>query len=223
MNIKCTPFFFLTEYGVGGTKKAVRVSMGWIPGRYMDLSDHQWRMLRQYSVLLVVGLSGFVLLSQWVKRRSKTVQPILFYYIITSMLVVFFLHGFDLLWLLFISLVNFLFAKLCGGSRWTPALCWIWNVSMLFLGDYYGGFKGVFTFLGFPLLVTAGLLKGVFIFTQDKFHGVSGWHIYFKMTLLRHLSYSMDYYWMRRKKPIMDLKGRSVYTVAQETHQPESR
>lgn len=177
-------------------------------------------MWRQYFPLLCVGLGIFVAISRAIKRSGNE-RNVLWFYNLTGILLIAFVHGWDILWLYGISLVNFLFARIFKGSRWNPALCWIWNAAMLFLSDYYVGFKGTFKFLGLSFLVGCFIATAKHLIQEN--HGLFSWHVYFKMSMLRHLSYSMDYYWMCRKKPVKDLTGRSAYTVLQESHQPASR
>lgn len=56
---------------------------------------------------------------------------------------------------------------------------------------------------------------------QDNNHGLFNWSTYFKISMLRNISFNMDYYWMCRKNPIREYKNQSEYSKAQETHRPE--
>lgn len=76
---------------------------------------------------------------------------------------------------------------------------------MLFLIDYTKGFKKIYSLFGLNFF--------------NYYHGIFSWHTYFKMSLLRHISFNMDYYWMLKKKHIhQDINTLSEYRKSQEIH-----
>jgi D-alanyl-lipoteichoic acid acyltransferase DltB (MBOAT superfamily) len=70
--------------------------------------------------------------------------------------------------------------RLGGGTKWNPILTWTFNMMILFLNEYYSGYK--FASIGFPQL--------------DVYNGLlPRWHVFFNFGMLRLVSYNMDYYW----------------------------
>jgi hypothetical protein len=111
-------------------------------------------MWRQNFPLLVAGLAIFILLSHTAKSFASNNIRVFQFYSIAGFILVFILHGFDFIWLYLIALVNYAIAKVFKGSKWNPTLCWIWNAGILFLCNYYPGFKSVFPYLGISLFVS---------------------------------------------------------------------
>jgi len=194
-----------------GSLYVPRITQGWFLGRKQDLSDTQWRIWRENFFTVLISLIAFVIVSSVVKntfQNRNSIRPILIFYNIVSFFAIFYIHGFDIIWLYLGSLVNYAIAKQFKDSKWNIALCWIFNVFYLFMGDYTRGFRGTFMSLGLSFL--------------DSYHGVMNWSTYFKLTLLRHISFNTDYYWKIKNRPVPDLKNRSAYTIAQESHLPLS-
>ena len=109
------------------------------------------------------------------------------------------LHGTSALKVLAIVSANYAIAKACRGSRAGPALTWMFNAAVLFLNERYHGYRFGDILPGLEYLVRLSL-KGLFgIFTRDYQDTVQGayprWHVSFNITMLRLVSFSMDYYW----------------------------
>jgi len=192
-------------------KTTPHLGKGWFFGRNMDLSDQQWVMWRSNMPLLFGGLLLFSLLSysvrQFFRKARSEYMPSILFYLVTAVLVVFYIHGFDIILLFGISFLNYWIAKMFGGSKLNPILCWLLNVVVIFSADYYRGYDGFFTYLGLPYL--------------ESFKGAFAWNTYFKISMLRHISFNMDYYWMINQKPYPDnMKTRSQYAQLEITHQP---
>src|SRR5690242_7950073 len=97
-------------------------------------------MWRTYLPLLVTAVVAFTSLSNFIKQKFRTykyssvddlldageeaynqhMNPTLILYNIISVLTVYYIHGFDVLWLYFISLCNYLIAFTFQGSIVTP-------------------------------------------------------------------------------------------------------
>ena len=135
----------------------------------------------------------------------SNITPSIVFYNITSLIFVYYVHGNDIVWLYALSAINYKIAKHFGGSRWNPILTWIFNLSMLFYADYSRGFKGFFSSLGLSFLVFSRAFCNN---KKEKNKGLFAWNTYFKLTILRHISFNMDYHWMVNKKSTGNL---SVY------------
>jgi hypothetical protein len=74
------------------------------------------------------------------------------------------------------------------------------------------GFDGFFGYVGLPFL--------------DNHRGLFNWSTYFKITMLRHISFNMDYHWVinplkRNEDSSKRSRKKSPYEIAQETIHPE--
>ncbi|TFY83924.1 hypothetical protein EWM64_g90 [Hericium alpestre] len=104
------------------------------------------------------------------------------FYTIFSVLMLLVLHGTSILKVLVILSINYAIAKAGGGSKWVVAATWIFNGGILFLNETYSGY----TF--------AGLHSALSIL--DSLEGVyPRWHVSFNITMLRLVSFNMDYHW----------------------------
>ena len=61
--------------------------------------------------------------------------------LVLSLIMVFVLHGTSTFKILLILSSNYYLAKTCRGSRLGPVLTWIFNLAVLFLNDYYNGYR----------------------------------------------------------------------------------
>ena len=160
---------------------------GWLMGMPQDLSDTQWRTLRNFFPLLLFGLTIHVFLS-WVfcqcehyVRGSHTL-----FYMVSNLGFLFFLHGRDIFWILSIGLICFWIGKTFRTSIFNPILTWSLCLLMKFLSDYYKGFSS---------------LNSIFWPPAISYRGVYGWHIQFNLCILRLISFNMDTYWrLKRSK-----------------------
>lgn len=193
-----------------GLKQNDGIVDGWFMGRKQDLSDTQYRIYRENFPLLSIGLSIFVLFSNFIRRNfpDKPYSRILFYNFISIGFLIF-VHGSASLIVIGIALINFTISRVFGKSKLLPIVTWVFNGFILWTSYIYSGYK--FTHLG-------GLGEwGPYL---DSHKGFLSWETYFKVSMLRFISYNNDYHWMRIKKPVMDLKGKNAYFIAQEKHQP---
>lgn len=106
------------------------------------------------------------------------------------------LHGISVLKVLLILLINY---RICKNlpRNYVPAVTWTFNICILFANELCGGY---------PLERIAILLapgpgeKGSVLVqwaqTLDSFGGIMPrWEVLFKVTVLRLISFNMDYYW----------------------------
>ncbi|KAF8071525.1 MBOAT, membrane-bound O-acyltransferase family-domain-containing protein [Lyophyllum atratum] len=163
-----------------------RLSPGWIPFRKVDNSDAQYRGFRNNFWLLTLLASAYLTIKFfWVNLATSPPINNLYlirYNLVCSLLLLFGLHGTSTLKILAILGVNYLIARLGGGSKVGPVLTWVFNGAVLFANDRYGGYR-----FG-DVLPSLGVL--------DAYQGAyARWHIMFNLTMLRLVSFNMDYYW----------------------------
>ncbi len=143
-----------------------KLTEGWIPGRKIvrelcptsrlispflfpsqDNSDAQYRTFRGNIGLLTLVAGVFFLLKllyqllqgQSAPPKSDRLHRIPFL-IIFSILFLLGLHGSNALKILLVLFVNYLIAKGLGPSKLSPALTWLFNLSVLFAIDRFSGF-----------------------------------------------------------------------------------
>jgi len=112
------------------------------------------------------------------------------------------LHGTSIIKILLILTVNYTIAKLCRGSRLGPLLTWVFNGLVLFANEWYSGYRFGEILPALHLLVRpdphcniGASLKSL----QDSYQGFyPRWHISFNITMLRLVSFNMDYCWACR-------------------------
>ena len=107
------------------------------------------------------------------------------------------LHGFSALKVFAILYINFLLAK--GLKRqYIPWAAWIFNVGILFANETFQGYRFAAimeTIAKLPLPVDPNVLVrwGVWL---DRHGGlIPRWEVLFNITVLRLISFDMDYYW----------------------------
>ncbi|KAF9048876.1 MBOAT, membrane-bound O-acyltransferase family-domain-containing protein [Panaeolus papilionaceus] len=163
-----------------------RLSKGWISDRMVDNSDAQYRSFRNNIPILTKAMLGYLPLKYLARRLLKTSSEHTLYLMpfnmILSIIVLVALHGTSALKIALILTINFVIAKSCRESLLGPVLTWVFNGFVMFMNEIYRGYK--FASIS-PVL--AGL---------DSFGGAyPDWHIIFNITMLRLISFNMDYYW----------------------------
>lgn len=151
------------------SKYALFLSEGWIPGRNIDLSDRQYGAFRRNLLPLSGLMAAYLALSYIIKRQNAdiTLKCAL------GLLFVFVLHGFNVVKIMVIVGVNYAITKRARELR-RPLYLWLWALGVLFVTEWFE----------FPF------------FPKDLFLGFyKRWNIVFKITVLRMISYGMDYHW----------------------------
>ncbi|GAM17403.1 hypothetical protein SAMD00019534_005780 [Acytostelium subglobosum LB1] len=194
-----------------GLKNSAGIVPGWFIGRKQDLSDSQYRTWRGNFPLLSIGLSIFIALSTIIRKYGgssiNNINSRLLYYIIASLLFLLFVHGSSTIIIVAIALSNFGISRFFARSSLLPLVTWAFNGFILWTSYIYSGYQ----FSSLAILGSYGPLL-------DSYHGSLAWETYFKMSMLRFISYNMDYYWMMMKRPVVDTKDKDDYFVLQETH-----
>eukprot|EP01095_Lingulamoeba_sp_RSL-Kostka_P015334 TRINITY_DN7011_c0_g1_i1.p1 TRINITY_DN7011_c0_g1~~TRINITY_DN7011_c0_g1_i1.p1 ORF type:complete len:559 (+),score=55.03 TRINITY_DN7011_c0_g1_i1:33-1709(+) len=197
--------------------------LGWVPNRLIDLSDHQWRNWRRNLPLLSMAMISIVTLNYIVKRvliknqndDSKKLDHLtsnsyfnfnqlknqdlqVLYWTIVIFIFFFVIHKFTFLYLIIISIISFSISFIFKGSNLNPILTWLFNLSILITSHYYSGYR-LFSYIGFDWI--------------DEDRGMLDWDTYFKMGMLKLISYNMDYYWFCNNQTVqLSKKKMSDYT-----------
>jgi len=164
-----------------------KLSQGWMFGRPVDNSDAQYRGFRNNFIPLTLAAGAF-LLAKFFRTRihGATASPdnmyLLPFNLGASVVMLIALHGTSALKIFVILTGNYLISKSFGGSKSGPICSWIFNVVVIFLNDWYSGYR-------------FGEFASSLAFL-DSFEGIyPRWHLSFNITMLRLVSFSMDYYW----------------------------
>lgn len=171
-----------------------RLSPGWIMGRRVDNSDAQYRSFRSNIPYLGLLIALYFILKQIYTRSSLSSlssAPSNRLYLITfqcvfSILMITALHGTSAIKIILILLANYHLGKACKEHSAAPVLTWILNGAVLYMNEIHSGYK-----FG-DLHESLGVL--------DSFAGIHPrWHVNFNITMLRLVSFNMDYHWACRK------------------------
>ncbi|KAF8963140.1 MBOAT, membrane-bound O-acyltransferase family-domain-containing protein [Flammula alnicola] len=163
-----------------------RLSQGWLHGRLVDNSDAQYRSFRDNLGVLCKAAFGYLAI-KFIARHLRANRTNSNFYLIPtnvvlSILMIIALHGSSSLKILFIMSINYLIAKKCRGSRLAPLLTWLFNGLVLFANELYHGYR------------FGDILPG--LAAMDSFSGIyPRWHVNFNITMLRLISFNMDYFW----------------------------
>ncbi|KAF2758162.1 MBOAT-domain-containing protein [Pseudovirgaria hyperparasitica] len=122
--------------------------------------------------------------------------------IIFSGLLITVLHGFSAFKIVLILYLNYSIAKRTT-TRYIPLATWTFNIGLLFANEYYKGYSYARIWNRiFPpplgLSVDDPLFPKNFGASLDSYGGlVSRWEVLFNITVLRLISFNMDYYWSK--------------------------
>ncbi|PHH75516.1 hypothetical protein CDD80_2313 [Ophiocordyceps camponoti-rufipedis] len=220
------PYMFWVTYDVSRpsdpryAKYERYLSPGWILGRKVDVSDAQYHTFRRN----VPFMAGFLVCHPLLRlawnafnRKPKTsslalggtarlLERVSFdYYFAILFLVI--LHGVSALKVLAILYINYRIAKGLP-RRFVPAATWAFNIAILFANDIYHGYRlepvaARFAAADSNLVHWAGWLDG---------HGglMARWEVLFNISVLRLISFNMDYYWSFEGRHAESLEVRSA-------------
>ncbi|CEP07705.1 hypothetical protein [Parasitella parasitica] len=175
------------------------LSDGWLFGRKVDNSDAQYSQFRDKIPQLIPLVLLHLALNK-ANRRFHWIQSNLHFSLIISLLTVFLFHGSSTLKIIFIITTSFSIGRYCKGSKLNPILTWTFNLLVLFINEYYDGYRFSHMF-------------GQNFQRLDDWEGFQArWHILFNFAMLRLISFNMDYYWACTSKD-RGLKGHPAYEV----------
>ncbi|TBU27794.1 MBOAT-domain-containing protein [Dichomitus squalens] len=169
------------------------LSPGWLFGRRVDNSDNQYRSFRNGLLPLTLLASvyfGLKLLYAVLTRKASSLSGSNNLYRIPFLVVfctamLFSLHGASALKVFAILSANYGIAKTCKGSKAGPILTWMFNALVLYANERNSGHR--FEQLH-PIFASLDAWQGIY----------PRWYIGFNITMLRLVSFSMDYYWACR-------------------------
>ncbi|KAK9761918.1 glycerol transporter, variant 2 [Basidiobolus ranarum] len=163
------------------------LSKGWLFGRSVDNSDGQFASFRNNYFYIGGCMVIYIVCGQGVKYLSRSIfssQQMclrIFFSLFFSFAFISFIYGANIIKILVLVTVNYLLAKLCGRSRISPFVTWLFNITVLFANERYHGY----TFSMFSERLAY----------LDQYSGVMRWYILFNISTLRMISFNMDYYW----------------------------
>ncbi|WVO15491.1 hypothetical protein L204_103149 [Cryptococcus depauperatus] len=162
-----------------------KLSRGWLFGRQVDNSDIQYRSFRNNLPSLVLLASSY-LAASFAHSCFTTVQLSRIAFITAfSAFMIILLHGTSSLKIVALLALNYYVSK----SPLSPAMRKVWpwviicgNVVLLFMNERADGYRFQDLHAKFGLL--------------DKYSGLlPRWHIGFNITMLRQVSFGLDYVW----------------------------
>ncbi|KAF8556486.1 MBOAT-domain-containing protein [Imleria badia] len=167
-----------------------KLSSGWLFGRRVDNSDAQYRAFRNNVPVLAFLVLVYVALKSIYTRfatRSTSGTPTdkTFLVPFTNLFAILYLiglHGTSTLKILIILTANYYIGKSFARSRAGPIITWIFNFLILFANEWNEGY--LFSSLH-PDLAPLDAFRGLY----------PRWQISFNITMLRLVSFNMDYYW----------------------------
>lgn len=116
------------------------------------------------------------------------------------------LHGFSALKVLSILYINFLLATRLPKAQ-VPIATWVFNIGILFANEFYRGYPFATVaqnILPWPASAKAGSdgdITGNWGAWLDSYGGlIPRWEISFNITVLRLVSFNLDYYWSLYRK-----------------------
>ncbi|KAM3448869.1 hypothetical protein MY3296_007413 [Beauveria thailandica] len=192
------------------------LSEGWIPGRKIDVSDAQYHMFRSTLPYMAALLTLHPLL----RRVWNAVRPIsnkkpigaacleqrMSFDYAFAFVFLLALHGVSACKVLGILYINYQLATKLP-RRYVPAATWIFNICTLFANEVFDGYplRKAAAVLS-PPVPTGGSVDAVDSPLMewgrwlDSFGGVvARWEVLFNITVLRLISFNLDYYWSRDK------------------------
>lgn len=180
------------------------LSEGWVPGRKVDITDAQYHTFRSnlpymsslllfHPLLRKVWNAVFPTTDKKSQGAERFEQRVSFDYAF-AILFLFILHGFSALKVLLILNVNYRLATKLP-REYVPVATWAFNVPVLFANELCQGYhyKDVFGLVVPPLVEWGAWM--------DSYGGlVSRWEVLFNITILRLISFNLDYYWSIDKR-----------------------
>ncbi|KAL5396046.1 hypothetical protein PMIN04_006627 [Paraphaeosphaeria minitans] len=201
------------------------LSHGWIPGRKVDNTDLQYSSFRSNIIpLFVVVLlhpvlrklyDGFWRAHTYTQVRSSSANGLtmglsasaaadarmnqrISFDVPFTIIFIAALHGFSAFKIVLILYMNYCIAKKLP-RPYVPAVTWIFGVGILFANEFGKGYSyAAFLRIFLPSSPTSEKEQPATNFGHrlDTFGGlIPRWEVLFNFTVLRLISFNMDYYW----------------------------
>ncbi|KAL5000369.1 MBOAT, membrane-bound O-acyltransferase family-domain-containing protein [Aspergillus recurvatus] len=191
------------------------LSPGWIPGRKVDNSDAQYSGFRDnipYLLILLVAHPSLRRVYEYFTRASsaptannitpvvaagdaRAAQRIRFDYCFALVFITA-LHGISAIKILIILYLNYKIAKFLP-RQYVPAATWSFGIGTLFANEFCGGYP-LARVISFWVPDGSAHESSLVLWARhlDSFGGLMPrWEVLFKITILRLISFNMDYYW----------------------------
>lgn len=160
------------------------LSQGWMFGRKVDNSDQQYRFFRNNFWLLV----ALVLSHTMIRRVALAVSPALprtSFDLAFGLIYLIALHGVNVLKIFFHVVVMFLVARKLSNIKVAKISLWVYGIFTLFANDKLWDCSFHVSFLD-------ASFKGI----------IHRWDVFYNFTLLRMLSFALDYLEKKEKSPL---------------------
>ncbi|KAK7425728.1 glycerol transporter [Neonectria magnoliae] len=214
------PYMFWVVYSVSRpsdpryAKYGRYLAPGWIPGYKIDISDHQYYVFRGNLPYMTALLIFHPLLRKlWnavyptegraQSGRSRLDQRASFDNVFAYIFLVA-LHGISALKIFIILYINYQIAKKLP-RKYVPVGTWTFNIGTLFANELSNGyqFRNMASYISPPVMgIVGNAMRPVdselmqFGAWLDSFRGILvRWEILFNITILRLISFNLDYYW----------------------------
>lgn len=158
------------------------LSQGWMFGRKVDNSDSQYRFFRDNFPLLSVLMLGHVGLRKFLEALVPGITRKTFD-LGFGMIFLCAVHGVNSVKVLFHIMIIFSIARTCRNKyKLAQLLLWGYGITSLFLNDRYRNIK------------FGEVIHPILGFLDPGFKGiVARWDVFYNFTLLRCLSFNLDY------------------------------
>lgn len=180
------------------------LSDGWLFGRKVDNSDGQYAGFRDnvpyLAVVLVLHpilrrvaeyMGGTPHITKTTAEATARFRARITFDIIFALIFITVLHGFSALKIFILLYINFIIATILP-RNYIPAATWIFNIGTLFANELAHGYR----FSDATSLLPALASVGDFGKSMDSYGGLlPRWEIHFNITVLRMISFNLDYYW----------------------------
>ncbi|KAK4084223.1 uncharacterized protein Triagg1_703 [Trichoderma aggressivum f. europaeum] len=193
------------------------LSDGWIPGRKIDNSDAQYNTFRGnfpvmtglliFHPLLRKGWESVYKPSARGSRGSTRLEKRATFDFVFAIIFIVILHGISSFKILAILGINYQIATKLP-RQYIPAATWIFNIGTLFANELTMGYR-------FQLLANwVGPPWGPLAhwgYWLDRWGGIlRRWDILFNITILRLISFNLDYYWSIDKRNVNSLEKKGL-------------
>ncbi|KAF9984213.1 glycerol transporter [Modicella reniformis] len=167
---------------------------GWF-GYKVDNSDEQYANFRNNLPVLTLVMCIYLPLSHLFQQFFVPVTPLksplqplyrTYFFLAFSAVYLYFMYGNSILKIGAIVTINYAIAKLGGSSQWMPAFTWFFNIGILFINETYQGYAFASLHESLAWLDANGGIN-------------SRWDVNFNFTMLRLVSFNLDYYWSLRQ------------------------
>lgn len=156
------------------------LSNGWIPGRKVDNSDAQYRFFRDNFLLLMLLLLAHTGIRRAVEYVTKCSRPMFDF--VFGFIFIFAVHGVNSIRVIAHVMIFFTIARVLKNyNKAAVLLLWSYGIFSLFFNDKYRNYY--LSYFWKPLTVFDPGFMGI----------VKRWDVFYNFTLLRALSFNLDY------------------------------